>query len=169
MATIGHAISEAPSVWVHWGTSTTSLQSTDHIGAKLVVELPLGVESLVLACFHQSQPGPVELERAIDLVEDALDGVSVQPGLRTLATCDPALFALAQLEGYPLGIGSWGMTRDHVENIFQHMASASFRIPDPSRELLSVKEDWARLLILRELMHHLSFEDVLFVPSNAAL
>jgi len=151
----------AAPVRLTWGTATTTLSWPGHPAAPPPVVLPFGVQSLAAACFSPPRPRPVELERAIDQIEDALDGLgSVRSNHPTLATTDPTLQALAQAHGHPGAPGMWTLSREQVETLFQRLASASLGHPTAAAGLPDDNEAYARLLILRELMHHLKFDAV---------
>jgi len=144
-----------------WGTATTTLSWPGHPDAPPPVVLPLGVQSLAAACFSPPRPHPVELERAIDLVENALDGLGpLRSTHSALITTDAALQALAQAHGHPGAAGTWTLSREQVETLFQRLASASLGHPTAAAGLPDDSEAYARLLILRELMHHLHFDAV---------
>lgn len=151
----------ATPVRLTWGTATTTLSWPGHPDAPAPVVLPLGAESLAAACFSPPRPHPVELERAIDLVEDALDGLGLlRSTYPALITTDPTLQALAQAHGHPGAAGAWTLSREQVETLFQRLASASLGHPTAAAGLPDDSEAYARLLILRELMHHLHFDAV---------
>lgn len=117
------------------------------------VTLPVGPQGLAESVLHHDPPTPAELERAIDLVEDALAGLHIaSAGSDRLVTADTQLLALP-------GLGPQGgsLTRDAVEFLFQRLASRALGTPVPAAELPHGREIAAALLILRECMHHLGF------------
>jgi hypothetical protein len=117
------------------------------------ITLAIGPQGLAEAVLHHDLPTPAELERAIDLVEDALTGVHIaSAGSDRLVTADTLLLALP-------GLGPQGgrLTRDAVELLFQRLASRALGTPVPAAELPHGREIAAALLILRECMHHLGF------------
>lgn len=119
------------------------------------VTIPVGIEHLASDIFLHDPPTPVELERAIDVVEDALMTTGLSHGSRgELATPDPLLHAL--IGGAP----GTHATLAEVEARFQRMAAVSLgsqRLPsDPDL----TRRAAAALLILRECMHHLGFQGV---------
>jgi hypothetical protein len=148
-------------VWLTLDPSSTTLLWSAHSATLPQVVLPLGVQSLATACFSQPRPSPLELERAIDQVEDALDGLGpLNSTHHVLITADPALVALAREHGQLTPSGVWGLTREQVEALFQRLASAALGHPSASKGLVADQAAYARLLILRELMHHLKFDAV---------
>jgi exopolyphosphatase/pppGpp-phosphohydrolase len=117
------------------------------------VVLSIGWRGLAETVLRHDPPTPVELERAIDLVEDALEGLPVVPAdVRGLVTTDAALRALPGLDA-PCS----GLTRDAVEALFQRLASRALGTPVATSELPHGRDVAAALLILRECMHHLGF------------
>jgi hypothetical protein len=117
------------------------------------VTLPVGPAGLAHDCLRHDPPTPVELERAIDLVEDAIGGLDRWPeGARRLVTADTVLLSLPGLD-----VLGGGLTREEVEALFQRLASRALGLPLPTTELPHGREVAAALLILRECMHHLGF------------
>ena len=101
-------------------------------------------------------PGPLQLELAIEDVEDAIMQAQVPHHSRgALVTSDPLLKNLPGLQ--PSGAG---LSVDQVEALFQDLVAVS---PAPRRT--ETGEPWsgvqvAALLILRECMHHLGFNEI---------
>jgi hypothetical protein len=121
-----------------------------------VVTLPVGPRDLADAVLRHEPPTPVELERAIDVVEDALTGSGLARADRgDLLTSDALLAALP-------GLGTLGarLNRDAVEALFQRLASRSLGTPVAESELPVGRDFAAALLVLRECMHHLGFDGV---------
>ena len=120
------------------------------------VVVTVGIDRLADDVFLHEPPAPVELERAIDVVEDALMATGLPHVPRgELATPDPLLHTLIGR-----GPGSTRATLAEVEALFQRLAAVSLG----SRGLITDPEFTRRaaaaLLILRECMHHLSYRAV---------
>lgn len=118
--------------------------------------LHVGPQGLADTVLQHDPPTPAELERAIDLAEDALTGVHIASAdSDRLVTADSLLLALP-------GLGPQGgrLTRDAVELLFQRLASRALGTPVPAAELPDGRETAAALLILRECMHHLGFGSI---------
>lgn len=132
---------------------TGTMLSSDDGG---VVTLGPSPPALADACFRQDPPRAVDLERAIDVVEDALMAAKAprSPGV-SLTTSEPMLRQLPGLEvaGDMLG-------RDAIEALFQQLASIALGMPAPDGTKLTDRDTAAALLILRECMHHLNFDTV---------
>lgn len=127
-----------------------------------VVTLPVSPVGLTLSALLHDPPSPGELERAIDLVEDALTASRlVNAGHGALVTADALLRRLPGLDT----VGGTLM-RDDVEMLFQLLASRALGTPVSSARIPEGREMAAALLILRECMHHLGFERVSSVDAG---
>jgi exopolyphosphatase/pppGpp-phosphohydrolase len=139
----------------------TTLRLDRHVtglsaGPALEVVLAVGVGDLAEQLFRHDPPTPVELEQAIDRVEDALAATGQRQVARgELLTADPLLLAL-------LGLQADGdrLARDDVEALFQRLASASLGHPGRAGRVTAGREAAAALLILRECMHHLGYDSI---------
>ena len=138
---------------------TVTTLSSDDGG---VVTLGPSPATLAATCFRNGRPTAVELERAIDIVEDALMAAKPPPapGDGHLTTSEPILRRLPGLEA----VGAT-LSRDAVETLFQQLASFALGMPDPHGAKVAERETAASLLILRECMHHLGFDSVRIVPA----
>lgn len=131
------------------------------LGSGETPTLRVGARGLAEDVLRHDPPTPAELERAIDVVEDALTASRLQHrgDLGELVTADALLLALPGLdEGAAL-------TRDAVEALFQRLASRSLGTPVAAAELRHGRDIAADLLILRECMHHLGFDRVAGAPA----
>lgn len=128
-----------------------------------LTRLPVGPAQLAATVFSGDLPRPQELERAIDVTEDAIMSVPpVHAGTGVLRTSEAILSAMHSMAGPELS-----MTRSQVEVLFQSLASASLGDPSAAQQLPRQREFAAALLILREVMHHANFERVdFFVPER---
>lgn len=121
------------------------------------VTLPVGTRDLADDVLRHDPPTPAELERAIDVVEDALTGSRLARANRGDLVAPDAL--LSALPG--LSAPGARLTRDAVEALFQLLASRSLGTPVVGSDLPLGRNLAAALLILRECMHHLGFDGVL--------
>lgn len=125
------------------------------------VTLPVGLRDLAEDVLRHEPPTPAELERAIDVVEDALAGSRLAQGSRgELVTADPVLLALPGLDG-----PGTSLTRDDVESLFQRLASRALGMPASAAVSPHGRALAGAIVILRECMHHLGFDRI---RSNAA-
>ena len=129
-----------------------------------VGEVTVGLDlGQVAALLRHHPPTGAEIERAIDLIEDAVMAtglVQVRRGSLTIAdTAGP--LAAASFIGAPAGLGL-----EEVEAMFQRLAAAA---SGPSSVLDGVPADpvsACALLVVRELMHHLGFDRLWQSPAQ---
>ena len=120
------------------------------------VLVPVGIDSLIDTIFRHDPPTPGEMERAIDMVEDALMATRLRQGERgELVTAEPMLRALPGFNAMDARL-----TLDQVEALFQRLASASLGDPSALADTPIRGRAAAALLILRECMHHLGYVSV---------
>ncbi len=140
-------------------TTTLQLRPRDTIlsdGTMPEVVLGIGLSDLADTLFRHEPPTAIELEQAIDSVEDALTATGLQHAERgELLSADPRLHALLSLQAQDAVIG-----RDAVEALFDRLACASLGRPGLLDEQLAGRDAAAALLILRECMHHLGYDRV---------
>lgn len=118
--------------------------------------LNVGSAAMAQRLLVQTPPSPAAMERAIDVVEDALTASGLKKGTRgDLQPHDPALF---QRLGLPPD--TQRLTREQVEARFQRLASVSLGHPLQADDPPATPEAAALLLVLRECMHHLGYEGV---------
>jgi hypothetical protein len=127
------------------------------------VVLQLGANAVVRGPFKGGFPDESRLETAIAVVEDELMKGWALPGEpRLLSLVEPTLFDVAQASGYrpqpqiELDIQA-------VEGLFGRLAAVSYGSPAAQQGLPMDAEFAARLLILREVLHHLRFEGVMLL------
>ena len=122
----------------------------------MLVNVAVSPLSLAQRHWAHESPGLLQLELAIEDVEDALMQTKVRHTSReALATSDALLQHLPGLQQ-----DGAGLTLDQVEALFQGLVAAA---PAPRRT--AAGEPWsgaqvAALLILRECMHHLGFNEI---------
>jgi hypothetical protein len=120
------------------------------------VTLPIGVGDLARDVLRHDPPTPAELERGIELVEDALAAARLQKSERgSLLIADDGLRALPGF-GTPEAL----LPLAAVEALFQRLASRALGTPVAAAELPEGREIAAVLLLVRECMHHLGFDQV---------
>jgi len=154
-------VSDPVSTHLQLDAHRTTLSTPDGGEAVLMV----GVDDLAVAIFKHDPPTPTELERAIDVVEDALMLSRITSGNRgNLVTRSAALRGLPGLQDE----GEF-LTRAEVEALFQRMASASLGNPGAMKDLPGTRPSCAALLILRECMHHLDYQVARAAGGSASL
>lgn len=120
------------------------------------VVIAVGVDRLADHVFLHEPPTPVELERGIDVIEDALMAAGL-PHLNRddLATSDAHLESL-----FGPASDTARVSLAEVEALFQRMAAVSLGSPVRAAEPAFTRSASAALLILRECMHHLGYPAV---------
>ncbi len=137
---------------IRFGEDSTTLSW----GAASEIVLPVGATAIAGTLFRHDPPAPDELEQAIDAIEDALTATGLrQAGRGELLAIEPLLLDLLGLR-----LAGERCTREAVEAQFQQLASLSLGYPGKLFEPLTAPEEAAKLLILRECMHHLGYEFV---------
>ena len=118
--------------------------------------LAFGTRAIQPGPFHHAPPTPLELERAIMVVEDELMRIApmIPPGLPLTLRSKPSL---AEVLGNNL------MSRDLVEQAFGQLTAMAEGDNLATRQLPREGELAAVLLIVREWLHHLASELVLQV------
>lgn len=118
--------------------------------------LALGPDVLAGRHWQQNLPNPLQLERAIDDVEGAIEQSGVVYARRDRLRI-AGLFR--DLVPQLLSPGA-ELSRDEIEAEFSKLVSAAHRGPGSGAEVALPGEHAAALLILRELMHHLGFQSL---------
>ncbi len=120
--------------------------------------LGIGSEALGNGPFRHEPPTPLEIEHAIEHVEDA-----VMPLLHELpahlpwVSSDAASWQLHNLLPRGAANGPALLSIDAVEDFFNQLAAVSLGRPTASSGLPLQASFLAHVLILREAMHHLRF------------
>ncbi|CNI22308.1 Uncharacterised protein [Yersinia rohdei] len=122
--------------------------------------LTVGFDNIALRYFKHTPPTADEMETAIMVVEDEV--IRISPAVnRTsqLITSDSHIRTLAQLAGLP-DKAEIMLSLESVERMFDRLAAVMVGRPAASEGLPPENEFAARLLILREFMHHLQFSSI---------
>jgi len=160
-ATVQGAQKEAVSLTVlHIGREQSwILQGADQ-QPSLVISLELGLQRLAREHFRQDPPSPAELETAIMVVED-----EVMPVAKKLVAGSSLFISdtgMADIASAATGSGEAAGTLDleAVERAFNRLVDLSLGRPRSQDKLPTDGPFAARLLILREFMHHLRFDQI---------
>jgi exopolyphosphatase/pppGpp-phosphohydrolase len=138
---------------LHIGTDRTTL----HTSSGETLHLAIGTRTTAAAYFHHQPPTEGEIERAIQTVEDEVTRARALAARHPLLwTDDPAIADLAHLAGIA-GVDGSSLPVEAVERLFDLLAALSLGRPASSAGIPADGVFAARLLILRELMHHLGF------------
>ena len=144
----------------------TQVQSVPEEGPAMTLSLPVGAAALARAVLRHAPPRPLEIEQAIEVVEEAVMPARTRlPGAMQLYCADPLLRALAAAEPGPnapawLGIGA-------IEGLFSRLVARAEGRPASQDDLPVDGASAARLVIVREMLHHWAL-DGLYVTGPAA-
>lgn len=131
-----------------------------------ILEVQIGIETLVQQVFKHTPPHPIELEHAIELVEEAIMQVQAQVP-RRLAVYSQSAQVLVPWAGnltQPAAGKAQTLGLQMVEVLFNRLASVSQGRPAVQEKLPNDRQFAAHLLIWRELMHHLQIDAVTVLP-----
>ncbi|WP_244664907.1 hypothetical protein [Candidatus Symbiopectobacterium sp. 'North America'] len=131
--------------------------------------LALGYEKAAATFFRHLPPTPDEMERAIMTVEDEVTRIRQQVDTQhPLYLCDPALTSLADTTGVPANAHGWHIEQDDIERLFKRFEQVMLGCPASWEAIPLDNAFTARLLILREFMHHLGYLSVFIVNTTAS-
>lgn len=138
---------------LHIGPDGTTL----HTDSGETLRLEIGTHATSAAYFKHQPPTAGEIEHAIQTVEDEVTRARALAARHPLLwTDDPAIADLARLAG----VTGDSLPVAAVEHLFDLLAALSLGRPASSAGIPADVEFAARLLVLRELMHHLGFAAV---------
>lgn len=156
------ALPNAPLIAVlHIGAQQTGVAFGDRSDAAPIMALATGSQAIAEGCFKHAPATALELENAIAIVEDEI--ARARPSLLgsvPLHTADAPLCEIARLAGIS-DSSAMVLSRDAVEQTFERMVSVALGRPAARSGLPIDNEFSARLLILRELMHHLQLATII--------
>jgi hypothetical protein len=117
------------------------------------VDMAIGWKDIVRRYFKHQPPTPLDLEAAIEAVEDEIMRVRHQvPSESTVETADAAIRDIGLAAGVAPS-DDMTLALEAVEQSFQRLTKGGADMPDHPRFS-------STLLILRELMHHLAFRQI---------
>lgn len=149
-----------PIAVLHVGADCTAVACGGGTQPDTVLVLEIGARKTAVRHFRHDIPTADELENAITTVEDALMPARVRfPDGALLHSMDAGIREIAHAAGLPHQ-PKLKLHRDSVEQTFNRMAEVAHGRPAGHDPLPPGSGFAARLLILRELMHHLGFEEI---------
>ena len=156
--TVRSALPPAARIGVlHIGARQTTVAFGDGFAAERTVTLTIGAQTIADGYFEHVPATALELENAIAIVEDEIARARPSlPGDLALHTADAPLCEIARLAGVTES-ATMILSRDAVEQTFERLAAVALGRPAARSGLPTGNEFAARLLILREFMHHLQF------------
>ena len=137
------------SVWptLRFQELVTQVQSAPKADLTVNLSLPLSADALARDLLRHAPPSPLEIERAIERVEDA-----VMPARARLPAA--LLRALVGAAGAARADAPVWLDIDTVEQIFNRLVARAQGRPASQDPLPVDGPSAARLVIVRELLHH---------------
>lgn len=127
----------------------------------------IGAQQIASEFFSNFPPTPDETERAIMLTEDSIMPFAKQIQKdNQLVSCDTALNAFASLMNLQPKDGKISLPRTDMEILFGRLSALITGRPLSSDILPDDTVFAARLLILREIMHHFGFKDIILLAES---
>lgn len=150
-----------PLTFLHIGAEQTTVLTGPAVPPDSALTLAVGDEKTVAAFFRHLPPTPDEMEIAIMTVEDEIMRIRHQIDTqRALCLCDSGMVALAEASGIAPDAQGWHISQEDIELLFKRFEQVMLGRP-ASWEAIPLDNAFsARLLILREFMHHLGFLSV---------
>jgi len=149
-----------PAALLHIGAEQTVILSGNGVEPATLLVLEIGAEKTANDFFRREPPTPGEIENAITQVEDEV--TRARPVIARgaiLFSTDTGIREIAQLAGLPEQ-AEVVLSLDVMERTFDRLAALSQGQPASQAGIPTSKVFAARLLILREFMHHLQFESI---------
>ena len=145
------------SVWLtlRFQELVTQMQSAPEADLAVDLSLPLSADALARELLRHAPPSPLEIERAIERVEDAVMPARARlPAALRLQTSDARLRALVGAAGAARADAPVWLDIDTVEQIFNRLVARAQGRPASQDPLPVDGPSAARLVIVRELLHH---------------
>jgi exopolyphosphatase/pppGpp-phosphohydrolase len=147
--------------WLHIGETETAITTKIPNIPGSTLLMPVGTLKTGHEYFKHDPPTALEIEHAIEAVEDALAGISdsVEVG-SLLYTSDPTIRQIAHVAG--IGHRQQAeLSRELVERTFDRLVALTAGRPITQDAIPTDPEFTAGLLILREFMQHLQFTSIM--------
>ena len=145
------------SVWLtlRFQELVTQVQSAPEADLTVNLSLPLSADALARDLLRHAPPSPLEIERAIERVEDAVMPARARlPAALRLQTSDARLRALVGAAGAARADAPVWLDIDTVEQLFNRLVARAQGRPASQDPLPVDGPSAARLVIVRELLHH---------------
>ncbi|MBK5143551.1 hypothetical protein I2494_07435 [Budviciaceae bacterium BWR-B9] len=157
---------DAPLTLLHIGSQNTLVISGVKHQPISVQLLHIGSDKTAADYFHHQPPTPDEMENAIMAVEDEVIRIRASiPDGAQLCTTDLSIRDMALIAGLAEQ-AELSMSLDTMERTFDRLASVMLGRPAASEGIPEENSFAARLLILREFMHHLAFPSIAIMKQN---
>ena len=145
------------SVWLtlRFQELVTQVQSAPEADLTVDLSLPVSADALARDLLRHAPPIPLEIERAIERVEDAVMPARARlPAALRLQTSDARLRAMVGAAGAARADAPVWLDIDTVEQIFNRLVARAQGRPASQDPLPVDGPSAARLVIVRELLHH---------------
>ena len=145
------------SVWptLRFQELVTQVQSAPKADLTVNLSLPLSADALARELLRHAPPSPLEIERAIERVEDAVMPARARlPAALRLQTGDARLRALVGAASAARADAPVWLDIDTVEQIFNRLVARAQGRPASQDPLPVDGPSAVRLVIVRELLHH---------------
>ena len=145
------------SVWptLRFQELVTQVQSAPKADLTVNLSLPLSADALARDLLRHAPPSPLEIERAIERVEDAVMPARARlPAALRLQTSDARLRAMVGAAGAARADAPVWLDIDAVEQLFNRLVARAQGRPASQDPLPVDGPSAARLVIVRELLHH---------------
>ena len=145
------------SVWLtlRFQELVTQMQSAPEADLAVDLSLPVSADALARDLLRHAPPSPLEIERAIERVEDAVMPARARlPAALRLQTSDARLRALVGAAGAARADAPVWLDIDTVEQLFNRLVARAQGRPASQDPLPVDGPSAARLVIVRELLHH---------------
>lgn len=142
------------------GTETSTVLCVEDGQVVLQQELQLGTASLARQWMRHTPPTPLDIEHAIEQTEDVL-----MPLAAKLACTEQLQLSGSGAALILQGVGAvpdavLHLSLDEVEDLFNRIAMVSQGRPSGQEALPTAPEFYAAMVIVRECLHHLRFDEV---------
>lgn len=128
------------------------------------LQLTIGFDKTAATFFKHLPPTPDEMELAIMAVEDEVTRIRHHiPTGSVLFAFDSALVTIAQISGAEEEEAGWRLQQEDMERTFKRLERVMLGSPAAWEGIPLENAFCARLLILREFIHHHDFDSVLIL------
>ncbi|MFJ5457733.1 hypothetical protein [Pectobacterium sp. CHL-2024] len=157
-------VSGVPVTVLYIGEQQTTVVCGASSQPSVTLQLTIGFDKTAAAFFRHLPPTPDEMERAIMAVEDEVTRIRHDiPADSVLFSFDPALVTIAQISGAEEEEACWRLPQDDMERTFKRLERVMLGSPAAWEGIPLENAFSARLLILREFMHHHGFNSALIL------
>ncbi|MCY1719009.1 hypothetical protein OU798_01560 [Prolixibacteraceae bacterium Z1-6] len=147
---------------VHFDQLTLQFQYLKNNQLSEKITLKTGAQHIAESFFKQNLPAEAETEYAINFIEDELmSHKKLMNDNEKLVCADKSLMAIFERNGLKQGI----VSREAVEYLFTQYAYVVLGASGFVQNVDVNRYDFAALLVLREIMHHLNFDEIEVIDS----